>query len=63
MPHPTRTLSNTIENSVVFDRDTGQEIPEGGLDLTYVLILVDLYDPIKKYRNAVTTTKRGDRQL
>ena len=23
---------------VVFDRDTGQEIPEGGFDLTYVLI-------------------------
>ena len=29
-----RTTSRTL----LFDRDTGQEIPEGGSDLTYILI-------------------------
>ena len=64
-PHSIRTLSTTVKAlsywGVGVDPNAGQEIPGGGFDLMYVLALVDPYNPIKKYHNAVTTVRRGSR--
>lgn len=45
------------------DPETSREIPGGGFDLMHILVLADSYNSIKKYHDAVTTIRRGNRWL